>query len=861
MVALGALHPLWLVLIALFPLVYLLWRRYPPPLSRQRSLVSLLARLLMLTLLVLALAGMRVTTPSPHRALIAVVDLSASTRDFQDSEAGAVRELISAKAPGDLFGLVTLGHRPTVELAPTRTPSFKGFGSAPDPNYTDIAAALRLAAGLVPMGYAGQLVLISDGRQNVGDAVATAAELRADGVRIDVLPTGGPPPADSMILGVDAPSEVHGGQTVSLTVRLQATVEAGGLLTVEVDGKELTSRGVSLPAGPSSQTFDLPQLDAGLHRVRAHLSVTPDTFAENDVGQAELHVLGQPSILILEGSAGEGVNLERALTAAGMRVERKPADQAPTDTPTLARYDSVAVVDATAQSLSDPGMTAIADSVRTLGRGLVAVGGPQSYGPGGWRNTPLEQALPVLAETPKRRPPVAVVLVMESMESPGADQVALGAAQSVIDQLGPQDEVGVTDGNSGFVVNLHAVTDRKAIDDKIRTSVLGDPPSYTPFIRMAGDALKKSKAPLKHIVVLGDGDARLVDVMSGQDPATLQNLLVGLNRGGITTSAVGIDTHGQPSDIAFMQDIARWGGGSFYGSPNAARVPQLLLTDSHAALQLWFQQQPFFPEVTANGDLLLGVPLHAFPELGGYVTTTAKPGAEVYLSSPQQDPVLAAWSYGLGRSVAWTSDASGRWTSGFLRSQTSATLFAQMVNWTLPVQGSSGLSIDARPTGDMIELTVTGPDYAVGTLQVGIEDPDLRSTLAQLRPVAAGQWRGQFPANTVGTYLLHATVQASGRPPVTADSAVVVPYSPEYLNLGRDARLLSEVARAGGKLLTTSAAAWSVPVQPASVSFDLFWPLLLAAVLLWPFDIALRRVTLTPSQLVAGMRARRRASR
>src|SRR5262249_42891599 len=156
------------------------------------------------------------------------------------------------------------------------------------------------------------------------------------------------------------------------------------------------------------------------------------------------------------------------------------------------------------------------------------------------------------------------------------------------------------------------------------------------------------------------------------------------------------------------------------GSSNAARVPQLLLTDSHAALQLWFQQQPFFPEVTANGDLLLGVPLNAFPELGGYVTTTAKPTAEVYLSSPQQDPVLAAWSYGLGRSVAWTSDATGRWTSGFLRSQTSATLFAQMVSWTLPVQGSSGLSIDARPTGDMIELTVTAPDYASRTLQVGI---------------------------------------------------------------------------------------------------------------------------------------------
>ena len=63
--------------------------------------------------------------------------------------------------------------------------------------------------------------------------------------------------------------------------------------------------------------------------------------------------------------------------------------------------------------------------------------------------------------------------------------------------------------------------------------------------------------------------------------------------------------------------------------------------------------------------------LDAFPQLGGYVVTTAKPGAEVYFSSPKQDPVLAAGSYGLGRTVAWTSDSTGHWTGGFLRSRVS----------------------------------------------------------------------------------------------------------------------------------------------------------------------------------------------
>src|SRR5439155_189286 len=215
------------------------------------------------------------------------------------------------------------------------------------------------------------------------------------------------------------------------------------------------------------------------------------------------------------------------------------------------------------------------------------------------------------------------------------------------------------------------------------------------------EALKKTDAPLKHIVVLGDGDAQ---PPPGQDDT--QNVLTALKEQDITTSAIGIDTHNQAPFMAYMQDLARWGGGRFYESNDPSQVPQLFLKESQVALRPWFEQDPFFPKVTAGGDLLQGVPLDAFPELGGYVVTTAKPGSEVYFTSPKQDPVLAAGSYGLGRSVAWTSDSTGHWTGGFLRSPVSATLFAKMVDWTLPAAGPEQLTVEARPSGDSIQLTV-----------------------------------------------------------------------------------------------------------------------------------------------------------
>src|SRR5439155_14838255 len=186
-------------------------------------------------------------------------------------------------------------------------------------------------------------------------------------------------------------------------VNLRSTGEAQGKLTLIVDGSELATRDVALPAGSSSQSFDVPGLAVGLHRIRSELTAEPDTYPENNVGEAAVRVLGRPLVLVLEGKAGEGQNVESALESAGMSVERKPAVGAPTDTATLGRYDSTVVVDAAADTFPQDAMAAIASSVHDLGKGLVTIGGPTSYGPGGWQGTPLEDTLPVKMDIPNRK--------------------------------------------------------------------------------------------------------------------------------------------------------------------------------------------------------------------------------------------------------------------------------------------------------------------------------------------------------------------------------------------------------------------------------------------------------------------------
>jgi len=416
--------------------------------------------------------------------------------------------------------VVTFAHDAAVEMPPTRNPRFEVFDTQPDPTYTDIAGALRLAAGIIPDGYARQLVLVSDGRQNLGDAAATIAALRAEGIRVDVLAVGAAPAAEVLVASVDAPGELRVGEHGIATVRLRSTGPATGQLVFSADGKQLETRAVTLPAGISTVTFNLPDFDTGLHKVRAELvTVSPDTYGDNNVGEAAIRVLGRPAVLVLEGGPGVGDNLVAALTASGVKVDRRLAAQAPVDTNVLGRYDTVVVADAPADAFPAGALDAIEATVRDLGHGLVTIGGSNSYGPGGWQNTGLERALPVRMDLPprKEKPRVAVVLMLETTEVGALDQiVTTGAAEAVIDGLGPDDQVAVTDNQQGFIVPMQHVTDKKAIDALLEKATLGDGP-YLRYFQLAGDALVKTDAPLKHIVILGDGDEIHGDAATYQD--------------------------------------------------------------------------------------------------------------------------------------------------------------------------------------------------------------------------------------------------------------------------------------------------------------------------------------------------------
>src|SRR5207249_8092706 len=85
-----------------------------------------------------------------------------------------------------------------------------------------------------------------------------------------------------------------------------------GVQTCALPISELTTRNVTLPAGSSTQDFDVPGLAVGLHQIRSELTAEPDTYPENNVGEAAVRVLGRPLVRSEERRVGKGCRARRS---------------------------------------------------------------------------------------------------------------------------------------------------------------------------------------------------------------------------------------------------------------------------------------------------------------------------------------------------------------------------------------------------------------------------------------------------------------------------------------------------------------------------------------------------------------------
>ena len=235
------------------------------------------------------------------------------------------------------------------------------------------------------------------------------------------------------------------------------------------------------------------------------------------------------------------------------------------------------------------------------------------------------------------------------------------------------------------------------------------------------------------------------------------------------------------------------------------------------------------------------------PPLGGYVSATPKPTADTLLISNQRDPILAAWRYGLGRSVAFTSDAKAKWGVLWLKWDQYNKIFGQMLRWSLRTTQrrevvTSVVQQDGRGEIQLEAVDEKGDFINFVEANTGVVLPDKTQHVLPLAQVGPGRYRGSFEAADQGAYLVGVSERKDQKLLGSEVASLVVPYSPEHRALAVNEGLIRDVVTlSGGALPTTPEQVFTQNRRKAHLRVDA-WPYLLGlALLLFLPDIALRR--------------------
>ena len=834
-----------------------------------RRRTALVVRTVLLTALVLALAGFRLVLPVDRLATVFVVDLSDSVGNEGREDALAfLRETLEQIPDGDLAGIVAFGKEALVERLPSDLEEIDRIASTPVRSASDVGAAFRLATALFPDDAQKRIVLLSDGNDTGGTGQAEAALAATRDIRIETRLIGLGASDEVLVERLTTPSTANLGESVEAVAEIRSSVAQPATVRLFVNGEPAgDAQTVQLEDGLTRVTFDVTPEEAGFHTFRVVVEAARDTFSENDRADSNTIVKGEPRTLVLAGDQQASNELVAALESQRQLVDQVVPEALPTDFGALATYDSVVLVDVPRTRLTDLQLAALQVYVRDLGKGLVMIGGPDSYGAGGYQRTPLEETLPVDmgVRDRQKQPDVALVVVIDqsgSMDACHCNTFEGGAGGTQIEgvrkvdigkeailraaaAMTERDELGVVSFNeqAHWVVRTSPLG---SIDD-LQGQIAGIQPvgntNIFAGLEQAVESLEGAAATRRHIILLTDGWSS-----SGQYEEILQRM----EAAGITLSTVGAGGGSNP----FLEGLAERGGGRFYDAANPSSIPDIFLKETQQVSGQQIVEEPFFPILTSTSPILRGLD-DGLPRLLGYNGTTAKPAAQTVLVTARDDPLLAQWQYGLGRSVAWTSDSTGRWAHDWVGWGGFSRFFSQLVSWTFPGEETGGIEARFDTTGGRTTLHVESvePDgsardfYETSAVVVW---PDFTSASVDLVQIAPGVYEVPLGEIDPGAYAVRVTQTKAGTTPLGRTVGLVAPTAAEYRVLGANEPFLAAVRTAtGGSPIQTPLDPWIHDLDQTSRFTDL-WPLLLVlALLLWPLDIALRRVSIGHREFAA----------
>ncbi|MCH2132915.1 MAG: VWA domain-containing protein [Phycisphaerales bacterium] len=871
-------QPGWLLLAVLLVPTWWWLRRSQEAFGPGRWISIGIARTLLILVLSVAMAEPVLQRESEGLTVAVVLDRSRSIGRSQLERASYWLEEAAQgpqRLPDDRLAVVQVGR----DAVPTAMPdpaSVISLQSGPaDVTESNLAAGIEQAKGLLPRDTASRIVLVSDGNETVGNLLA-AIDL-AQGIPIDVLPIEYEYSDEVLFDRIIAPSHARMGQSIELRLVLRSRGASSGRLVLERDGTVVDINGaepgyavpLSLEGGVHVERITVDAGEPGPVVFKATFEPDPgaaggDRVAANNAGAAVTFVSGAGAILIIDSGTGGGQALQEALTDAGIQSVRKLPSEIGTGVVGMLAYDAIAICDVPRWLFTDAQVRDLHAYVHDTGGGLFMSGGPESFGAGGWIGSSLEPAIPLNLDPPAERQIVkgALAIIVHSCEMPQGNYWGRRVAEAAIETLNAADDVGIIEkggGSAVWVYDMQPVGDRLGALSAAKQLTFGDMQYFGPSMTMALEGLAASDAGQRHVIIISDGDP--------QPPSGA--LLSRYADAGVTVSTIMVGWHANnPLNEAAMQRIATITGGTYYRVDDPNKLPQIFIKEARVVSRSLIQEGAFS---TAVVDTITGPAqgISEIPDVRGYVLTVAREGLArvgmIVRNQEHEDPLYAWWNYGLGRSVAFTSEFSGRWGANWVGWSRFGAFAEQTIRWLMRSSTRSDFELNIEDVGGgqfVVELEAFDPSETflnfleTKAARIG---PDGQTEPLDLQQIGPGRYRGEFHQRQAGTSVIN--VNFAGRDAEgetingNVQAAATRAYSDEYRDLVDNASMLRRVAeQTGGRVLSMEDA---VPVDlydreslvmPSSAS-DMWTMLAIAAAILLVLDVALRRLAVDPERV------------
>ena len=713
------------------------------------------------------------------------------------------------------------------------------------PPGTDLESAIRTSIASMPPSRVRRVVLLSDGNAtHGGDAVAAAADGEVP-IWTVPLPTRTEP--EVQLTRVTAPTQVRQGQPFYVEVVVSANQAMSGAIDLyrgDIQIGDEAAKPVMLKKGENTFRFRQTVLGKRQETFAARLRGFDDTLLDNNEAEAIVYAQGRPRVLLIDIDIDQTDSLRWALDEQSIDVEVRPPEGIPTDLTQLQGYECLVLSNVPATAMTMRQMNLIRIYVKELGGGLIMIGGDQSFGLGGYYRTQIEEILPVRSNFEKERekPSLAMMLVIDKSGSMGGQKIELAkdAAKAAVELLGPRDAIGVIafDGAAYTVSELRSTSSQGQILDAISTIEASGGTSMYPAMVDALDALRGATAKLKHVILMTDG---------ASSPGDFQGAATDMSANRITLSTIAL---GQGASENLLEELARIGGGRYYFCDSPEAVPQVFAKETVEASQSAINELPFTAQPVRPTAVLEGIDLELSPLLLGYVVTRPKPTAEFILASESGDPLLAWWRYGLGMSVAFTSDAKNRWAGEWMTWPDFGSFWAQIIRHAMRKDESQGVFVEVSRQGEQTRITLDSVDENGGfvegaTTEVTLIDPELNREKIALTQTAPGRFEATVQTDRRGAYHLDLAQHTLDGTTQRVSRGVTIGYADELRLLPTADDVLTRIAKVSGGQFDPSPESVVQPQDATAREPVPLWPwLLMIAISLFVVDVALRRIEL-----------------